>query len=146
MYVKYKKPNIAVVHTAAGATFTFIPGVNEIDSKLWSQLLENKNFKADVDAKHYVVEIDDDEDDIDVDVPNPEAGPDAPKPFAPLSKASDDKTARLISETYDIKTLKDMKRNETRRNVIELIDAQINKLQEDRRANRGRVNTDEENV
>ena len=139
MYVNYKRPNIAAVYTTTGASFTFIPGINEIDSKLWSQLLENKNFKADVDAKAYVVELDNDDSESDDDAP----GANASHP-APLAKAVEDQTSRIITQTYDIKTLKEMKRNETRRNVIDQIDAQITRLNEDRRANRGRIQSDEE--
>jgi hypothetical protein len=186
MFVNYKLPNVAQVHTASGASFTFIPGVNQIDSTLWKQLLENKHFKNDVDAKHYVVEINDDqsvddEDDDDLDqggddddgedntpTPPPQNSKPASKPAGetkpqaesgPLTKmasavssavssafsgASDDTTSRVISETYDIKTLKEMRRSETRRAVLDKIDAQILRLQEERRSNRGRVNTEEE--
>ena len=138
MYVNYKRANLAVVNTVSGATFTFMPGINNIDGKLWNALLENKHFKADVDAKIYVVETEDDQDDDHDDIP-------IQNQPAPLAKVQEDSTFRLINETFDIKTLKEMRRNETRRPVLDRIEAQIQRVQDERRNNRGRVNTDEDN-
>lgn len=134
MLVNYTKPNVSLAYTSMGEPFTFIPGINQINEPLWKRLLENKHFKSDVDAKVYIVE----------DEKDPEIGDDG-EPAPILKNISSDKDiTRIIKDTYDLKTLKEMRRSETRRDVISTIDAQIQKLQEERRNARGRANQDEE--
>ena len=118
MLVKYTLPRPSRVFTKAGKAHQFIPGINELSSDLWAELMKNRNFKEDVEAEHYEVVMEED------------APEDDGLPGTPLATFENVRDAfPIIKDTYDRKLLLQWRGHETRKTVVNEIDAQLARIE-----------------
>lgn len=118
MLVKYLKERPCRAFDKKGVATQFIPGINRIKESTWKSLLLNKNFRRDVAREYFQVVIEKE-----------------PEPMADGAEGSDltlFETVRqakpIIMETYDRKLLLSWRSRETRKTIVDEIDAQIARI------------------
>lgn len=148
MIVKYNRPNI---HYAYG--IRLIPGINNVDEKLWAIAADDSEIKRFVDSG--IIEVVTPDQGTQKTSEDPLAGlseeekakleekafgdnkdgvkknaapPELP-PVTPLSSFNDKKALSMVEETYDVKILKEWLDSEKRSKVKRAIEEQIQKLE-----------------
>ncbi len=148
MIVKYNRPNI---HYAYG--IRLIPGINNVDEKLWAIAASDSEIKRFVDTGIIEVVTPDqgapkapedplaglsDEEKTKLEekafgdnkdgVKKNAAPPELP-PVTPLTSFNEKKALSMVAETYDVKILKEWLDSEKRSKVKRAIEEQIQKLE-----------------
>ena len=119
MLVRYNQKNM-ISAKAKGKWIRFVPGINEVSSENWQSLIENKNFKKNVDKGLLVVVGDQESDDM----------------SGALSKVDGVVEAKnMVRETFDIRLLKQWQSEEKRKTVLQVIDEQLEKIENQTKAN-----------
>lgn len=123
MFIHNTKPRLTTIVSRKG-TLRLMPGVNEVSQETWDKVKDHPHLKRLLAAGH-------------VAVPKPVGGEGATtvksdggevRPADGLAGFSNKEAMRLIGETVDQALLSKWLETETRRNVREAIDKQIEKL------------------
>jgi len=105
--VRYNKPNIHTAFSSSegsqGNKICFMPGINFVDKADISKLLKNKIFKARVDEGEFEIL----EEDADI----------LKKPIPEVKQ--------IIAEIFDIEILNSLKKEDSRKAIIEAVDKQL---------------------
>lgn len=118
MLVRYVKERPCRAFDKKGGVTQFIPGINRIKESTWKSLLQNKNFRRDVEREYFQIVIEKE-----------------PEPLSDGAEGSDltlFETVRqakpIIMETYDRKLLLSWRSRESRKTIVDEIDAQIARI------------------